>query len=122
MFDLLKGNLRLAKWGSEAEPMCFQVWIPSCIAYGLVDTMAPFYGVMAPKGNLGGSWIAGTVATKTTGFVVCHLALEKWEGLCQFAGWTSMCWECAGNQTLLQNPKCIDIYRCFPQLNLKLSI
>lgn len=27
------------------------VWIPSYIAYGLVDTMAPFYGVMAPKGK-----------------------------------------------------------------------
>lgn len=31
-----------------------QVWIPSYIAYGLVDTMAPLYGVMAPMaGNLG---------------------------------------------------------------------
>lgn len=27
------------------------VWIPSYIAYGLVDTMAPLYGVMAPKGK-----------------------------------------------------------------------
>eukprot|EP00435_Cladocopium_sp_Y103_P028321 s2134_g7.t1 len=27
------------------------VWIPSYIAYGLVDTVAPLYGVMAPKGK-----------------------------------------------------------------------
>lgn len=30
------------------------MWIPSYIAYGLVDTMAPLYGAMAaPIGKLG---------------------------------------------------------------------
>ena len=35
------------------SPFANEVWIPSYIAYGLVDTMAPLYGVMAPKGSLG---------------------------------------------------------------------
>ena len=46
MAETSRAAWRKAHW-------CAEVWIPSYIAYGLVDTMAPLYGVMAPKGNLG---------------------------------------------------------------------